>query len=94
MTVTDPQAIDNAAQEVARPDLRRRPSRRRSRAPSSCCVLTEWPEYVALDPAALGAGRRETRHPRRPQLPRPGGLARPPAGPTAPSAAHRLTAPG
>ena len=38
--------------------------------------LTEWQEFRDLDPASARRGRRRAAHPRRPQRPRPGAVAR------------------
>ena len=74
VTVTDPAAIDNARKkwpELAYADT----VEDAVRDAEVVLLLTEWPEYVALDPAALpGHGRGAADH-RRPQLPRPGDLA-------------------
>jgi UDPglucose 6-dehydrogenase len=68
VTVTDPQGIDNAAKKW--PELNFASTVDEAVAGSDVVlVLTEWPEYVALDPR-----RRYPDH-RRPQLPRSEGVA-------------------
>ena len=74
VTVDGPAGDRQRPQEVAGPALRG--DRRRGRRDADVVLLlTEWAEYVALDPVALGA-RVGGADPRRPQLPRPGHLAR------------------
>ena len=53
VTVTDPQGDRQRPQEVARAAPTRTPSRRPSADAEVVLLLTEWPEYVALDPVAL-----------------------------------------
>ena len=81
-----PEGDRQRAQEVARPDLRRRRSRRRCEGAEVVLLLTEWPEYVALDPtSSAGSSRRRGSSTAATASTRPPGAA--PAGPTARSAA-------
>ena len=60
VVVTDPQAIDNARKKW--PDLAFAASVEDAvRGVDVVMVLTEWPEYVALDPGAVGSLVREKR---------------------------------
>ena len=69
-------------QALPRPRLHRDRATRRSRAPSWSLVLTEWKEYVDLDPAEIKhAGRRGAGRGRA-ELPGPGRSGARPAGST------------
>jgi UDPglucose 6-dehydrogenase len=60
VVVTDPQAIDNARKKW--PDLTYAATALEAAAGADLVmVLTEWPEYVALEPDALAAVVRERR---------------------------------
>ena len=52
MTAHDPAAADNAARKLPRAPLRRLGAAA-ARDAELVLLLTEWPEYQALDPAAL-----------------------------------------
>ena len=83
-----PEGDRQRAQEVARPRPTSTPSRRPCRDAEVVLLLTEWPEYVDLDPAALRALVAVPRiiDGRNCLDPAPGG---PPAGPTARSDVRR-----
>jgi UDPglucose 6-dehydrogenase len=54
VTITDPRALDNV--QRARPDLKVAPDAiGAAQGADVVLLLTEWPEYVNLDPNALGA---------------------------------------
>ena len=74
VTVTDPKAIDNARKKW--PELSYADTVEEAvRGAELVLVLTEWPEYVALDPVALKEQVSVRADHRRPQLPRPGRVA-------------------
>ena len=92
VTVTDPKAIDNARKKW--PELSYADTVDEAvRDAEVVLLLTEWPEYVALDPVALKervVGGRGSSTVATASTRSPGG---PPAGPTAPWAGRDLGSP-
>ena len=75
MTVTDPQALANAAKRF--PELPLEPDLETTlRRADAVLLLTEWKQYRELDPHTTRLARLGAAHPRRPERPGPGQVAR------------------